>query len=229
MSDDKGSPAPPPEGKAPFPPMKNGRALLPEIGSDVYVPSHKIGDTLVIGGRAKIKSITGTTAGPRPTTHKAVIEVEESPGVPFKWNDLREDQYSLWNRMGLSRSRPATPEEVEALAAKVAAREKALADFEASKEAKGPVAVEKTTPYHQPGKRRFGGGREQHKQQPSGSTYPSYILKAITPGGKHWNQVGAAWSRPDGSLFLRLDPCVTLSWKDDVTLALYPYVPKTPT
>lgn len=36
-----------------------------------------------------------------------------------------------------------------------------------------------------------------------------------------WGQIGVAWENEDGSFVIRLNPCVTLSQRDDLLIKLY--------
>ena len=51
---------------------------------------------------------------------------------------------------------------------------------------------------------------------------PTHILKVMQREGKGKGRIGVGWLNDDGSMSLSLDPCVVLSWKDDVVINAFP-------
>jgi hypothetical protein len=56
----------------------------------------------------------------------------------------------------------------------------------------------------------------------SGGEKPTYILSVLHKESKKKGKVGAAWLKPDGSISIRLEAGVTISWKDDFVISLFP-------
>ena len=54
------------------------------------------------------------------------------------------------------------------------------------------------------------------------SKSPTHVLKVKQRDGKASGRVGVGWLNEDGSMTLSLDPCVVLSWKDDVMINAFP-------
>ncbi len=55
---------------------------------------------------------------------------------------------------------------------------------------------------------------------------PDYKIKARDKHSKAQTVVGRGWANQDGSLSIQLNPCVTLSWCDDVFITAFPVDPK---
>ncbi len=55
---------------------------------------------------------------------------------------------------------------------------------------------------------------------------PDYQLKARDKHSKAQTVVGRGWSNEDGSLSIQLNPCVTLSWRDEIFITAFPIDPK---
>ena len=51
---------------------------------------------------------------------------------------------------------------------------------------------------------------------------PDYNLCAVKDDQKMFHQVGAAWVNDKDQISIRLNPCVTLTDRDDVKLYLFP-------
>lgn len=56
----------------------------------------------------------------------------------------------------------------------------------------------------------------------SGGMRPTHTLtvKAANSGSR--GVVGAAWEQADGSFYVKLNACVVLDWRDDVTIRIFP-------
>lgn len=51
---------------------------------------------------------------------------------------------------------------------------------------------------------------------------PTHRLKVLDKATNSASEIGAGWLKPDGSISIRLLPCVVLNWKDDVIINLFP-------
>lgn len=54
------------------------------------------------------------------------------------------------------------------------------------------------------------------------SRKPDYRLSVKERGGENRGTVGAAWKNDDGSISIKLTPCVAITSRDDVTIVLFP-------
>lgn len=55
-----------------------------------------------------------------------------------------------------------------------------------------------------------------------GDPRPTHVLSVIERDTKNTCKIGVAWQRDDGSFHIRLSPCTTISWGDDVIISLFP-------
>lgn len=51
---------------------------------------------------------------------------------------------------------------------------------------------------------------------------PTHLLKVKEREGEGKTTIGAGWMRQDGSVSIVLNPCVVLSWQDNVIIHLFP-------
>jgi hypothetical protein len=51
---------------------------------------------------------------------------------------------------------------------------------------------------------------------------PTHKLRVKEREGKGTNSIGVGWLNKDGSMRIHLNPCVVLSWTDDVHITLFP-------
>lgn len=58
---------------------------------------------------------------------------------------------------------------------------------------------------------------------------PDYRLKALRKSTNGRTEIGAGWENPDGSIQIKISPCVTLTDDPDITIRLFPadYQPQT--
>jgi hypothetical protein len=54
------------------------------------------------------------------------------------------------------------------------------------------------------------------------STKPTHVLMGRLGNAKHGNRLGVCWLNRDGSLAVRLNVGVTLSWNDGLLLRAFP-------
>jgi hypothetical protein len=54
------------------------------------------------------------------------------------------------------------------------------------------------------------------------SKKPTHLVKVKERNGKGKATIGVGWLNEDGSMTLSLNPCVVLSWKDDVFINAFP-------
>jgi hypothetical protein len=176
-----------------FPKVKHGKATLPAVGEFVYIPTLRTMTMHVIGGRAKVVEVARKT----PVT-LSTLKVEGHP-YTYNWSLLRHQQYELWQSWGGALARLPTDDEKGALETELAARVTAL------EEAKSVIIEGK-----------------QREWRPHTGNLPDYVVKVKERNSEARTQIGAAWAREDGSVTIKLNPCVVISWKDDVYITLYP-------
>lgn len=51
---------------------------------------------------------------------------------------------------------------------------------------------------------------------------PDFKLQAWIPNTREYTVAGAAWLKEDGSISIKLNPCIVLSWKDNIVIKLFP-------
>ena len=208
------------EDRETFPSLKGGKAKFPEVGGDVYVPTLPALGDYVIGGRGKVVQIRASFEGnpdkvqPRPTKEAvkdARIVIEEYPTVEFRWGDIRDLQYELWGQYKAARAHPSSPEELAAI------RESVIARFTADRQGDEKARVAEM---RAPQRATTGEAPPAAAPLPAPVPPPTHVLKVQPRGSNAWTHVGLAWRRPDGGFNIRLNPCVTLSWKDEVRICL---------
>lgn len=145
-----------------------------------------------IGGRAKVTQVVKGTS-----IGRTQVSVEEQPGIVYTWMVLGPSQYELWEKFREKPARPPTEEE----ATQEAARKEAIRVYHESR-AKVPIAPSRSK----------GHGNK-----------PSHVLRVKDPQGDgYWATVGAVWASPEGSFYVKLNPGTVLSWKDGLTIRIFP-------
>lgn len=51
---------------------------------------------------------------------------------------------------------------------------------------------------------------------------PTHVVKVKERNGKGGTIIGVAWQNEQGWLTVKLNPCVVLTWKDDVHIKIFP-------
>jgi hypothetical protein len=179
-----------------FPKMKRGRVSFPSVGEYVYVPTCRTAALHVIGGRGKVTEVLR-----KSLVRDSQLAIEEHPGVIYTWNDLYRRQYELWQQFGGFAPRCLTDEESAALNEELKAKAAATEALRVQRE----VAIAR-----------------YRAQTPQFPRTPTHVLKVKERRGSAKGEVGVAWLNEDGSLHVILNPCVVLSWNDDVHITLFP-------
>jgi hypothetical protein len=175
-----------------FPKLKNGKAIRPDVGEYVYVPTTREKDRHFIGGRGKVVASTVSS-----------LQIEEHPGVKYSWPELRRVQYNLWRTFGETPASLPTAQEDADL------REELLMkaiDAEALR-----VKQEEAIAQYHAAKAKARSPRP-----------PTYVVKVKERNGPATALVGVAWDNDDGSFHIILNPCVVLAWNDDMHITLFP-------
>ena len=87
-----------------FPKLKNGRAVRPNVGGYVYVPTCREKKVHLIGGRGKVTVSQGS-----------ILQIAEHPGMNWSWNAIRPLQYDLWRTFGAMPAHLPSEEEIAEL------------------------------------------------------------------------------------------------------------------
>lgn len=63
---------------------------------------------------------------------------------------------------------------------------------------------------------------DDYDEQEAPAMLPTHKLCIITKDRKRKGTIGAAWQQADNSFFITLEAGVSIDWRDDITIRLFP-------